>query len=80
MFVSSRKFIKVRIFDDEEYEKNEVFSIELGEPYLTRRGSGKDLHHQIQAHIISTFRRVSEFIIAVMIMFYIFQLYCQKGT
>ena len=45
MFVSSRKFIKVRIFDDEEYEKNEVFSIELGEPYLTRRGSGKGFHH-----------------------------------
>jgi len=32
-------FIKIRLVDDEEYEKNEVFYIELGEPTLYKRGS-----------------------------------------
>ena len=40
LFDFFRKYIKVRIFDDEEYEKNEEFYVELGEPSLTRRGSG----------------------------------------
>ena len=31
-----RGFIKVQIVDDEEYEKNEVFYIELFEPELYR--------------------------------------------
>ena len=35
-----RAYIKVRIIDDEEYEKNETFYIELGEPRLVRTGSG----------------------------------------
>jgi len=33
--------VTVKIFDDEEYEKNEDFFITLNEPALTRRGSGK---------------------------------------
>lgn len=40
VIIYSRKDIIVRIFDDEEYEKNEDFYVELGEPSLTRRGSG----------------------------------------
>jgi hypothetical protein len=32
--------IRIRIYDDEEYEKNEVFYIELDEPCLLRKGSG----------------------------------------
>lgn len=35
-------FIKVRIHDDEEYEKNEVFYIELGEPRLIRTASDEE--------------------------------------
>ena len=34
----------MRIFDDEEYEKNEVFYIEMDEPRLIRRGSGGNLN------------------------------------
>jgi len=34
-------FITVHIIDDEEYEKDETFYIEIGEPRLLRRGSGK---------------------------------------
>jgi hypothetical protein len=30
----------VRIVDDEEYEKNETFYIELGEPILLKSASG----------------------------------------
>ncbi|XP_070578504.1 sodium/calcium exchanger 3-like isoform X2 [Ptychodera flava] len=33
------KYITIRIMDDEEYEKNENFFIELGEPKLIKRGS-----------------------------------------
>merc|ERR1712168_1738747 len=32
-------FIKVHIIDDEEYEKDESFYLELGEPALYRRGT-----------------------------------------
>ena len=39
--VCYRGFIKVRIIDDEEYEKNEVFYVELGEPRLVKTVSGK---------------------------------------
>ncbi|XP_045175499.1 sodium/calcium exchanger 1-like isoform X2 [Mercenaria mercenaria] len=35
----TEKYISIRIYDDEEYEKNEEFFVELGEPSLTRRGS-----------------------------------------
>lgn len=34
-------YIKVRIVDDEEYEKNEVFYVELGEPILVKTESGR---------------------------------------
>ena len=37
-FCVDRCFIKVRIVDDEEYEKNEVFYIELDEPELYKAG------------------------------------------
>lgn len=33
-----RKTIEVKIIDDEEYEKNKTFSIELGEPVLLEIG------------------------------------------
>ncbi|XP_067680572.1 sodium/calcium exchanger 3-like isoform X1 [Haliotis asinina] len=33
--------IRIRIIDDEEYEKSEVFTVVLDEPYLVRKGSGK---------------------------------------
>ncbi|CAH1792464.1 unnamed protein product [Owenia fusiformis] len=36
----TEKYIAVRIIDDEQYEKNETFFVELGEPRLVRRGSG----------------------------------------
>jgi len=36
-----RKYIVVPICDDEEYEKNVVFYIELGEPRLIRTAAGQ---------------------------------------
>lgn len=33
-----RKIIEVKIIDDEEYEKNKSFTIELGEPILLEIG------------------------------------------
>uniref|UniRef100_K1QT19 Sodium/calcium exchanger 2 n=1 Tax=Magallana gigas TaxID=29159 RepID=K1QT19_MAGGI len=36
-----RKAILLKIFDDEEYEKNETFQIHLDEPLIVRRGSGR---------------------------------------
>ncbi|XP_072166880.1 sodium/calcium exchanger 1-like [Diadema setosum] len=36
------KYISVNVIDDEEYEKNENFFIELGIPRLVRRGNGSD--------------------------------------
>lgn len=35
----TEKVIHIKIYDDEEYEKNEVFYIELEEPCLLRKGS-----------------------------------------
>lgn len=37
-FLSNRKVIEVKIIDDEEYEKNKAFAIELGEPVLLEIG------------------------------------------
>lgn len=34
----NRKVIEVKIIDDEEYEKNKAFAIELGEPVLLEIG------------------------------------------
>lgn len=34
----TRKVIEVKIIDDEEYEKNKAFAIELGEPVLLEIG------------------------------------------
>lgn len=34
----NRKVIEVKIIDDEEYEKNKTFTIELGEPVLLEIG------------------------------------------
>ncbi|XP_022103821.1 sodium/calcium exchanger 1-like isoform X2 [Acanthaster planci] len=36
------KFIEVTIIDDEEYEKEENFYVELGQPKLIKRGNGSD--------------------------------------
>ncbi len=45
VLVFYRAYIKVRIVDDEEYEKNEVFYIEIDEPRLVRAGSGERSAH-----------------------------------
>lgn len=44
---SFRKFVRVRVVDDEEYEKNETFFIWLDEPYLVKKPTGRlwDLCH-----------------------------------
>lgn len=39
-FYFFRKLINIKIFDDEEYEKNEEFYLVLDEPCLLRKGSG----------------------------------------
>lgn len=39
-FIVFRKTILLKIYDDEEYEKNETFQIHLDEPSIVRRGSG----------------------------------------
>ena len=46
-----RGIIKVRIIDDEEYEKNETFYLELDEPELYQRASGKHDHEEIKQNI-----------------------------
>ena len=40
-FPFDRKYIVVNICDDEEYEKNVVFYLELGEPKLIKTAGGK---------------------------------------
>ena len=37
-----RAYIRVRVIDDEEYEKNEMFYVELGEPRLVSNAAGKE--------------------------------------
>ncbi|KAL3872681.1 hypothetical protein ACJMK2_035892 [Sinanodonta woodiana] len=37
----TEQIIKIHIVDDEEYEKREVFYLNLGEPFLEKKGSGK---------------------------------------
>ncbi|XP_045072019.1 sodium/calcium exchanger 1-like isoform X3 [Coregonus clupeaformis] len=37
------KFIKVRIIDDEEYEKNKTFYVEIGEPRLMETNDSKEV-------------------------------------
>ena len=44
-----RGFIKVQIVDDEEYEKNEVFYIELFEPELYRPNGELNFQNQLAA-------------------------------
>ncbi|TNN30946.1 Sodium/calcium exchanger 1 [Liparis tanakae] len=41
LFLSLSKIIKVRIIDDEEYEKNKTFYVEIGEPRLVESGDAK---------------------------------------
>lgn len=43
-----RKIIEVKIIDDEEYEKNKTFSIELGEPVLLEIGQK---HGTVQLYV-----------------------------
>ncbi len=40
LFYACRTYIKIRVIDDEEYEKNETFYLEIGEPVLTHSGAG----------------------------------------
>lgn len=54
----SSKTIKVRIIDDEEYEKNKSFFLEIGEPHLEetneKKGGGRGLSLQRKSHIQHT--------------------------
>lgn len=54
-FPLSSKTIKVRIIDDEEYEKNKSFFLEIGDPQLVetneKRGGGRGLSLQRRPHI-----------------------------
>ncbi|GAB1607330.1 sodium/calcium exchanger 1-like isoform X3 [Argonauta hians] len=38
----NEKYIRIRVFDDEEYEKNETFFIWLDEPVLVKKSSGSE--------------------------------------
>lgn len=40
-FPYSRKYVVINVCDDEEYEKNVVFYIELGEPRLVKTAAGE---------------------------------------
>lgn len=42
---SFRRVIEIGIVDDEEYEKNECFYVELGEPMWVKKMSGKLIFH-----------------------------------
>uniref|UniRef100_A0A3B3HFB7 Solute carrier family 8 member 1a n=1 Tax=Oryzias latipes TaxID=8090 RepID=A0A3B3HFB7_ORYLA len=46
------KTIRINIIDDEEYEKNKNFFLEMGEPLLLemseRKGGGKDIYRKVQ--------------------------------
>ena len=58
-FCVDRCFIKVRIVDDEEYEKNEVFYIELDEPELYKAGQyvTRSVRHVLSVrHVVITSR------------------------
>ncbi|XP_071784260.1 sodium/calcium exchanger 3-like isoform X2 [Asterias amurensis] len=44
------KFIEVSIIDDEEYEKEENFYVELGQPKLIKRGNGSDNESYTSEH------------------------------
>ncbi|XP_036359787.1 sodium/calcium exchanger 1-like isoform X3 [Octopus sinensis] len=41
----NEKFLRVRVFDDEEYEKNETFFIWLDEPFLVKKPADTDSAH-----------------------------------
>ncbi len=43
-----RKFIEIEIFDDEDYEKKEMFSIELGKPIVDASSPGWLIYFSIQ--------------------------------
>ncbi|XP_048732441.1 sodium/calcium exchanger 3-like isoform X3 [Ostrea edulis] len=48
----TEKTILLKIYDDEEYEKNETFQIHLEEPSIVRRGSGRrDSETQEEEHL-----------------------------
>ncbi|XP_052275965.1 sodium/calcium exchanger 3-like isoform X3 [Dreissena polymorpha] len=53
----TEKYITIRIFDDEEYEKNEDFIVQLGEPYLARRGSEDDSTSQNEDTSVAVLHR-----------------------
>ncbi len=54
----SSKTIKVRVIDDEEYEKNKSFFLEIGEPQLAetneKKGGGRGLSLRRKSHIQHT--------------------------
>jgi len=47
-------YIKVRIHDDEEYEKNEVFYIELGEPRLIKTASDEEAFERFRQKFLKS--------------------------
>lgn len=54
-FIIFRKAILLKIFDDEEYEKNETFQIHLDEPSIVRRGSGNQFIAKTQTSLITIY-------------------------
>jgi hypothetical protein len=42
-FIVKRKIIQIGIVDDEDYQKNEVFYVELGEPFTQGKGLFRNL-------------------------------------
>lgn len=57
-FINFRKAILLKIFDDEEYEKNETFQIHLDEPSIVRRGSGNQFIAKTQTSLITILKLI----------------------
>lgn len=57
-FIIFRKAILLKIFDDEEYEKNETFQIHLDEPSIVRRGSGNQFIAKTQTSLITILKLI----------------------
>lgn len=55
-----RKIIEVKIIDDEEYEKNKTFFIELGEPVLLEIGQKHGKCVCVMMCVYTQYYRVSD--------------------
>ncbi|XP_038846508.1 sodium/calcium exchanger 1-like isoform X6 [Salvelinus namaycush] len=54
------KCIKVRIIDDEEYEKNKTFYVEMGEPRLMETNDSKGKHNQNKIEVDDEEQRIAD--------------------